>query len=163
MPDFGLISGTLRADGYGLLTIDSLAAAAPETSANQNNRKDVLAVPARTPVFDQDMRGAHLAKTLTRTWFIFFEEIAKRLNGGAPGDLTELCILAPSIDEEDIDLYGEGSIDGTTDPVTFTPTTLVQNSRYGTTFKAGDYILWNDSGTANGFYKYEIDQITAID
>lgn len=68
---------------------------------------------------------------------------------------------APSWDQTDKLWGAQGSIDGTTDPVTVIAP-LFGTSVYGRQFQAGDYILWNDPSVAAGLYQYEIDQITSV-
>jgi hypothetical protein len=106
--------------------------------------------------------GAYKSKTLTRTWYLFFAQLAKAANSIASEDLAKLVVFAPSIDEEDILLYGTGSIDASTDPVSMTPSSITEASRYGTVFDTGDFIIWNDSTVVAGHRSYEIDQITGI-
>lgn len=74
------------------------------------------------------------------------------------GAVQRIDFLVPSIDESDLGVYGIGSIDGSTDPVTFTPSTLANSSRYGSAgqFQEGDYLVWDDAG------HYECDQLLKI-
>lgn len=99
------------------------------------------------------------ATTTSRPWSGWFRNVYDNLiRLGAQADTK---FETPSIDEDDLNWYGTGTIDGVTDPITFTPT-ITGTSAFGRAFGAGDYILWNDPTVANGIYSYEIDKITAI-
>jgi hypothetical protein len=152
------ISARLRADGYGLLTLDQFAFVEQAgVAAVGASRTGQLVPPVNTPMFAEDMAGgAYKSKSLTRTWYIFFAALAKSASAAGTADLAKLVIFAPSIDEEDIRLYGTGSIDASTDPVSLLPASVTESSRYGTVFDTGDFLIWNDSSG------YEIDQITGI-
>lgn len=78
---------------------------------------------------------------------------------------NNVTFQAPSVDEMDYGWYGQGVIDSTTDPVTFTMA-MQGASRFGRTFQVGDYILWNDPLQATDSnlilrWRYEINKIVA--
>lgn len=82
-------------------------------------------------------------------------------------NLQHIEFLAPSIDESDPGLWGEGSIDATSDPAVFTPTAVNSGSRLGRDFAPGTLIQWDDPQTVviggDSRYSSEINQLTDID
>ncbi len=80
--------------------------------------------------------------------------------GGNTG--YELLIFeCPSLDTTDMAWGAQGTIDGTSDPVSLTAP-IFGTSNYGRAFADGDYIIWNDPTVMNGRYSYEIDQIQSV-
>lgn len=161
MPAIPQIKFALRKDGYGMLTLDHLERGKLASETNARKTAGILVPPIRTRFF-QNQPGGPPNQTqpgqqsdIDRTWYQFFAQLAKRATADAGGDgLTAIKFLCPSIDEEDILLWGEGTLDASTNPATFTPTLNLQ-SRYGVVFKVGDWIIWDTDG-------YEIDKIVAM-
>lgn len=73
-----------------------------------------------------------------------------------PAAVNEANFLLPSADESDVGWYGLG-IASTSAAYSVNLRSGRFNSRFGRTFKVGDYVLWNDP---NG---YECDFVSAID
>ena len=146
------ITFALRKDGYALLTLDQLTRVEDQRQTNSRKGMALSVPPLPTPLADQTPEQKRMTTGINRTWYIFFENLLKRLQSTGR-DLSELKFLAPSIDEEDIRTYGTGTLDASTNPATFTPDLSKYSSRYGVTFASGDYIAWEDG---------EIDQIATI-
>ncbi len=75
--------------------------------------------------------------------------------------INEMNFLVPSVDETDCGLWGELTMDATTDPITLTFSRSCSRSRYGTQFRAGDFVVVNDPGSG-GVTKYECCQIVSV-
>jgi hypothetical protein len=151
----------LRKDGYALLTLDHLERAAGE-DGNGNVRQNAQGPrvpPLRTPLVDQTDEQKAATTGLNRTWYIFFQNLSKAVQPAAGGGsgLTAIKFLCPSIDEEDILARGKGSLDGKTNPATFTPNLKRYYSRYGLRINVGDWIIWGDNGEIDRVVKMKDD------
>ena len=121
-------------------------------------RDPVLRVRPSATAQDISQQNETLGRSNTGWFEAVYNELKKRWNG------TQVTFEAPSIDELDPLYFGRGTVDGSTDPVTFTATWNA-SSAFGRTLQVGDYILWNDPqiyGSApNQYWGYEIDKVTA--
>lgn len=134
-------------------------------------RLQTISPPLRTPLTGVGKTGTSLGgdtqsdpnATLDRVWGQGWAvSVSKRLAALGGSTLFQLIDFeSPSWDQTD-NLWGSnGSIDATTDPVTFVGTPFGA-SIYGRVFQEGDFILWDDPTSSNGRYSYEIDQITKV-
>lgn len=163
MPDlsFAVRAGTPALTGT--LTIEIQA-----VSQLMQNKNPVILPPLREPVLGQPQTNTGSTdradtRYISRAWGInWATPVTNRLN--ALGGATNLQLLGfecPSIDTTDMGWYATGSVDFNTDPVTITAP-ITGTSIYGRTFEVGDYVIWDDSSSADGRYQYEIDRITAV-
>ena len=114
----------VRAESYGVLTIETL-------TLLQGQPNQLLPPPIRQPDAQQVPPGqtqetGDTPNVQSRPWNSWYEQVYRALN---PASST-VQFLCPSADETDSEWYATGSIDGKTDPVTFTAT-LVNESRFG--------------------------------
>jgi hypothetical protein len=126
----------VRAEGYGVLTIETLVVPAQATLP-------LNPPPIRQPVIQQTPPGASAGTNAavpqqqqpargdtpnvhSRPWNQFFEQLYQN----ALNPAQQVQFLCPSVDETDSEWYGTGTIDGATDPFTFTATFTGQ-SRFG--------------------------------
>ena len=152
-------------EAYGCLTIDNLAitglqasGAAPGLPQPPLNQA-MLGSPPTSTATPLDGSGQSAVCTST-PWGMWFVQLVNRVNSLGLGTVP-ILLECPSVDEDDLGWGGGGTIDATTDPVTF-DVTIFGTSRYGRKFSVGDYILWDDPTTSGQNFVYEIDQITAI-
>jgi len=114
----------VRAEGYGLLTIETL-------TLLQGSTPGIQPPPIRQPSAQQVPPGAQQATgdtpdVASRPWNTWFLSVYGQLQPS----LSTCQFLCPSVDETDSEWYATGTIDGVTDPITFTAT-LVGQSRFG--------------------------------
>lgn len=129
------------------------------------NKPSVLYPPLREPLQDVP-RGTQTdpsSQLIGRQWGQHWvTPMTTRLNAlGGSSNLQLLNFEAPSIDTTDNAWFATGSVDATTDPITLTAP-ITGTSIYKRSFQVGDYVVWDDSSTANGRYQYEIDRIVAV-
>lgn len=152
-------------EAYGALTIDNLAITGLQASG--------AAPGLPQPPLNQAMLGSPPTSTATATsgatqnptvpsvpWGLWFVQLVNQINSLGSGTVP-ILLECPSVDEDDIGWGGFGTIDATTDPVTFTSISF-GTSRYGRTFQVGDFVLWDDPETSGQNFVWEIDRITAI-
>ncbi len=121
---------------------------------------------ARPPVIYPRLREPVLVgkpDLISQSWGVnFMTPVVNRLNALGGALIAQLLGLeCPSVDTTDMAWGATGSVNATDNPVTVT-TTLFGTSMFGRTFQPGDYVIWDDSSSANGLYQYEIDQILAV-
>lgn len=132
------LSFIIRPEYYATLTIETLISQAVGATAGGAQ----LSPPVPQPVLDisqgtiaQNPGQATLVQVVQAlissrfskpwlSWFIRFQSV---LAGVAASDILE--VIAPSVDETDIGWFGNGTIDDSTDPVSFTAT-LTGASRF---------------------------------
>lgn len=111
----------------------------------------------KQPIFDNkpDLMGSQWGQH-------WVTPMTTRLNAlGGSSRFQLLSFEAPSVDTTDMGWFATGDMDATTDPITITAP-ITSASIYGRQFQVGDYVVWDDSGTANGLYQYEIDRIVSV-
>ena len=123
---------------YGLLTLESL------TAELTGPPQFIDRPPTPQPILDigQGSIGTNpsavtlaqlisqlVTSKFSKPWARYMIDLQRFLTGGSgPGQALE--IVAPSVDETDIGWYGNGTINATDDPATFTAT-LTGSSRFG--------------------------------
>lgn len=128
----------VRAESYACLTIDDFQV--------QNLEQVPGAVlnppPAqRHPILMMDKASGQPGDKADTAWWRWFQQTYNVLNQTQPQ--TGLSFTAPSVDESDIDWFGNSTIDATTDPVTAN-VVLTGSSRFGLE------VLITDPGTGIG-------------
>lgn len=119
----------VRAEGYGLLTIETLTV--PPQAATQS----IQPPPIRQPVVQQVPPGQSTAtgdfqQTFSRPQATWQESVYRALNNQPGGTGSTVSFLCPSVDETDSEWYATASMDGVTDPNTIS-VTFVGQSRFG--------------------------------
>ncbi len=125
---------------YGCLTLESLLAQPPAIDSGI----DLGRPPIPSPILDlsqgtigqnqgqvthEQLVGALNTSKFSRPWISWLVRLLQFVTqGSAEAPLLE--IVAPSVDETDTGWYGNGTIDASTDPVSFTAT-LTGSSRFG--------------------------------
>lgn len=123
----------------------------------------VATEPARTATLVGVLAAPEYHVRVDIPGILTFDHIELAENSAA-NQVQELHILAPSVDETDLGLYGtitEAIAGVLADPVTVT-VTVVNGSRKEDEFQEHDFILIDDNGINVGRYKYEAMQIAKI-
>lgn len=160
----------VKVESYGSLTIDNLAITGLQPQS-PGTAPGLPQPPLNQVVLGGGPTGAGPNLTtaqqqeacISNPWGLWFVNLVNRINQatGQQGSTVNLTFECPSIDDSDVAFFGSGTIDATTDPVTFTAATM-GTSIYGRALAVGDYILWDDPIQVGGNSMYEIDQVTAI-
>lgn len=126
----------IRPEGYATLTIEAIeAAAAPAatvgTILDPPLRQAVLqSAGVPTPSDVGTLAGLVASASFSRPWASWLWNLKRFVSTSSATGSGGLTILAPSVDETDIGWYGTGSVNDSSDPVTFTAT-LVGLQRFG--------------------------------
>ena len=131
---------------YGVLCLESLIVTPPAAQVQFSQRP-----PTPQPILDLGQGGLaqnpqsvtlpQLVTALTQSkfskpWARYEIDLQRFLSEGPPG-ASGLAVVAPSVDETDIGWFGNGSINGTDDPASFTAT-LTGSSRFGLQLQIAD-------------------------
>lgn len=127
---------SIRAEGYGALTVESLTALGDNT-----NKGTLLEPPIRQPFSEIEQLNQQdpgplgvISRLLSklvfgRPWNVWFNDVWRWVTASNPG-LSTVQFLCPSVDETDSEWYGVGTMNDTDDPATV-DVTFTGQSRYG--------------------------------
>ena len=164
------LSFTPKIENYGALTLENVTISpAPQITAGA-----VLPPPPNNeeflnygPLSSMQPRSLLQQSRLVPrpAWAGWFTQIRNRVQFSSSS--IAIQFECPSVDETDIQWFGVGTMPASGDTYSFNAT-IYGSSRWGRTFAAGDYIVWNNGTqapnpiTGQMQYSYEINQIISV-